>query len=140
MLINTEIIDVTSLKDNWKYSCHPIVSPHIGRWCYLVAMMCITPCASLDFCVREKSCTNNNNNNKKTTLRSVNSLRVPQSVQLPRLHVPMALDFANTSASKSNISLYFVYLQTQWFCFWWRPQQHPIPPATATTHKVNPFS
>lgn len=49
----------------------------------------------------------------------------------------MILDFANMSASKSNIILYFVYLQAQWFCFWWPPQQHLILLSVATTHKVN---
>lgn len=49
----------------------------------------------------------------------------------------MILDFANMSASKSNTSLYFVYLQAQWFWLWWPPQQHLIPLSMATTQRVN---
>lgn len=63
---------------------------------------------------------------------------VPYMGKLSRGRVLMNLDFADMSGPKFNICPHFVFLQAQWshFCFWWQPQQHPIPLATATIHKV----
>lgn len=63
---------------------------------------------------------------------------LPKWWYYPARHVLMNLHFANMSGTKFNICLHFVFLQSQWshFCFWLQPQQHPIPLALATVHKV----